>query len=213
MTIHDLDRSACGGTHVRHTGEIGAVLARRAERTRGRVRVEFVCGGRAIRRARADFVALSAIAASLSTGLDEAPAMVAAQQDEVTAFRREAGRLAGELARHEARVRYESTPPDLKGRRVVVERRPAGGVDSMRALALATAELDGAVFIGLCGDPPSVLLASSPSSELDAGTTLKAALAAIGGRGGGSPRIAQGSVRSAHDVDLVLQSTINLMTP
>ncbi|HEX6032703.1 MAG TPA: hypothetical protein VFY90_14825, partial [Tepidiformaceae bacterium] len=32
VTIRDLDRSACGGTHVRATGEIGPILLRRQER-------------------------------------------------------------------------------------------------------------------------------------------------------------------------------------
>src|SRR2546428_3105700 len=34
ITIQDLDRSACGGTHVRATGEIGALFIRKFERVR-----------------------------------------------------------------------------------------------------------------------------------------------------------------------------------
>src|ERR1035441_6635074 len=54
VSIDGLDRSACGGTHVRTTGEIGPILLRRTEKIRQSVRVEFVCGGRAVRRARAN---------------------------------------------------------------------------------------------------------------------------------------------------------------
>jgi alanyl-tRNA synthetase len=79
----------------------------------------------------------------------------------------------------------------------VVEQRPTGGVDQLRALALAVAAREGAVFVGTSADPPSVLLASAPSSGLDAGAILKVVLAACGGRGGGSARLAQGSVPSA----------------
>src|SRR4029434_2640281 len=57
VSIDGLDRSACGGTHVRSTGEIGPILLRRTEKIRQSVRVEFVCGGRAVGRARADFEA------------------------------------------------------------------------------------------------------------------------------------------------------------
>ncbi len=59
VSIEGMDRSACGGTHVRATGEIGAVLLRKVEKVRQTTRVEFLCGGRAIRRARADYDALS----------------------------------------------------------------------------------------------------------------------------------------------------------
>src|SRR3712207_8637653 len=56
-----VDRSACGGTHVGLTGEIGCVLIRGSERIRGNLRIEFVCGLRAVRRARADYNALATI--------------------------------------------------------------------------------------------------------------------------------------------------------
>ena len=41
--------------------------------------------------------------------------------------------------------------------------------------------------------PPTVLIATSADSGVDAGAVLKTALAATGGRGGGSPRLAQGT--------------------
>jgi Ser-tRNA(Ala) deacylase AlaX len=59
ISIQDLDRSACGGTHVRATGEIGPILLRKLDRIRGNLRIEFLCGGRAVGRAREDFEALS----------------------------------------------------------------------------------------------------------------------------------------------------------
>ena len=74
ISIQDLDRSACGGTHVRATGEIGPILLRKLDRIRGNLRIEFLCGGRAVARARADFEALSQIARVFSAPLDEAPA-------------------------------------------------------------------------------------------------------------------------------------------
>jgi alanyl-tRNA synthetase len=79
VSIDGLDRSACGGTHVRATGEIGPVLIRKLDKVRGATRVEFLCGQRAAGRARADFDALSGIAQALSTPLDDAPARVHAR--------------------------------------------------------------------------------------------------------------------------------------
>src|SRR5579871_5631146 len=38
VEIQDLDRSACGGTHVRATGEIGPILIRKLDRMRGNLR-------------------------------------------------------------------------------------------------------------------------------------------------------------------------------
>jgi alanyl-tRNA synthetase len=55
VSIEGVDRSACGGTHVRTTAEIGTVLLRSTEKIRKATRVEFVCGARAVRRARRYF--------------------------------------------------------------------------------------------------------------------------------------------------------------
>jgi alanyl-tRNA synthetase len=57
--------------------------------------------------------------------------------------------------------------------------------------------------------PASVLLASSEDSGVDAGRLLKEKLAAVGGRGGGSPRLAQGSVPDAGAVESVVASLVN----
>ncbi len=107
ISIQDLDRSACGGTHVRATGEIGPILLRKLDRIRGNLRIEFLCGGRAIARARADFDALSEIARIFSAPLDDAPAMVEAQREKLQESDRARRRLATELARSErARITY-----------------------------------------------------------------------------------------------------------
>jgi alanyl-tRNA synthetase len=49
VEIPDWDVSACGGTHVRRTGEVGVIKVLGWERVRGNVRFEFLCGARALR--------------------------------------------------------------------------------------------------------------------------------------------------------------------
>jgi alanyl-tRNA synthetase len=53
------------------------------------------------------------------------------------------------------------------------------------------------VYAGFAGTPPTVVFAASEDSGVNAGAVLKPVLAAVGGRGGGSPRVAQGSVPTA----------------
>jgi alanyl-tRNA synthetase len=61
-----------------------------------------------------------------------------------------------------------------------------------------------AIFVAALQDPPSVMLAASEDAGIDAGKLLKAALTAAGGRGGGTPRMAQGSVPDASKLDAIL---------
>lgn len=48
VEIDEIDFSPCCGTHVRSTGEIGIIKIRKVESYKGNIRVEFVCGHRAL---------------------------------------------------------------------------------------------------------------------------------------------------------------------
>jgi alanyl-tRNA synthetase len=206
VQIDGLDRSACGGTHVRATGEIGAILLGRVEKVRGAARMTFVCGHRAVQRARADHEALSGMAQRMSASLEELPALVASQREQLQTLESARRRLESELDGYRARERYEAAVPDLHGVRRVVERRPSGAVDELRGLGLALCGFARALMIGVVVEPPAVLLAASEDSGVDAGRTLKEALVAVGGRGGGSPRLAQGTVPDRAALDRLLDA-------
>jgi alanyl-tRNA synthetase len=194
VSIEGLDRSACGGTHVRATGEIGAVLLRKVEKVRQTARVEFLCGGRAVRRARADYEGLSRLAQLASVSLDEAPGVIAAQLETARAAEKARRKLEIELAGYEGRELYRDTAAGPDGVRRAVRRATSGSLDELRALAQNFTAQPKAVFVATLANPPSVLLAASADADVDAGQKLKAALAEAGGRGGGTARMAQGSV-------------------
>jgi len=197
VSIHELDRSACGGTHVRSTGEIGPILIRKLEKMRGNVRVEFLCGMRAVRRARADYQALAQIARLFSAPLDQAPALVAAQLEKALEADKVRRRMGTELATAQGRELYRATAEDAQGMRKTV-RRVDSISDELRAEAQSFAAGSKAAILILAENPPSALVAVSNDSGINAGQWLKTALAQVGGRGGGSAAIAQGSVPSSH---------------
>lgn len=205
ISIADLDRSACGGTHVRSTGEIGPVLLRKLEKIRQSTRVEFLCGGRAVRRARADFDALTKISQLFSASLDEAPAMVAAQLESAKAGEKAKRKVELDLAAYRGKELYRETSPAADGIRRVTERLERGNLEDLRAVAQSFIAQPKSVFLAVMEEPPSVLLAASEDAGLDAGKALKAAVTEAGGRGGGNARIAQGSVTDAGALDKVVE--------
>lgn len=48
VEIDDIDFSPCSGTHLSYTGEIGMIKIRKWKKYKGNIRVEFVCGNRAL---------------------------------------------------------------------------------------------------------------------------------------------------------------------
>jgi alanyl-tRNA synthetase len=193
VTIGDLDRSACGGTHVRATGETGPILIRKLERVRKAVRVEFLCGQRAIRRARADHDLLTRLATVFSAAPDELPALVESQRAELKETATARREVERELDRLRARELYADATPDAAGARWVVI-RDGDATERQRGLGQAVAALPRAVFVGATSSPPGLVLAASEDSGIDAAGVLRAALANVGGRGGGNARLAQGTV-------------------
>jgi alanyl-tRNA synthetase len=202
ISIEGIDRSGCGGTHVRSTSEIGPVFLRKLDKVRGNVRVEFVCGGRALTQARSDFRLLQEISKTLSSPPENAPAMIASLAERLKAAEKNAQRLATGLAILEGTELYSSTAPDADGVRRTTQTGPID--EAMRARAQAFVAGPKAAFLAVCPNPPSVLLAASADCGIDAGKLVKSAVTAVGGRGGGNAALAQGSVPSAAALERVI---------
>jgi alanyl-tRNA synthetase len=198
VSIAGLDRSACGGTHVRGTAEIGPVLLRRVDRAHGSARIEFLCGFRAIRRARADYDILSRIARLFSAAPEETPALAAAQIQALDASEKARRRLASELARSRGADLFRATAPNAAGSRYLVQTLAKGAVldDDVRGTAQGFTAGGKAVYIAVSEEPPALLVAASADSGVHAGNLVKAAVSARGGRGGGNPQVAQASLPS-----------------
>jgi alanyl-tRNA synthetase len=209
VAIQGIDRSACGGTHVRNTAEIGPVLIRRTEKIRGNTRLEFVCGLRALHQARADFRTLQELSRQLSAPAAETPGLVSAQLERIKALEKANQRLALEVAQREGREQWAATAPDAQGLRRAVEQVEQGAIDdALRTRAQAFVAQGRAVFLAVSKNPPSVLLAASADSGIHAGDRVKSAVTTAGGRGGGNQALAQGSLPATADLEAIASSLI-----
>jgi len=163
---------------------------------------------RAVRRARRDFESLTSIGGSLSASVDDAASLVAGQSERLKEADSARKKLEKDLATYRVRERYDAASAHANGVRTILI-RDAGSIDELRALAQAAFALPKVVVVGALTNPPSVLVASSEDSGVDAGQVLKAQLTVAGGRGGGSPRLAQGSVPDAAALESVVASIAN----
>ncbi|MGI4755256.1 MAG: alanyl-tRNA editing protein [Janthinobacterium lividum] len=197
IEIPGLDLNACGGTHVANTAGIGPLLLRGTEQVRGGVRLAFVCGGRAIQAAHDDFQRLAGLARTLSTGVEEVPDRIARLLAESRSAAKERTALLRSLAEAEA---VQLAAPATSSLVVHTLDPQQPGRDAAYAKLLASALVTNtpaklALIAFPQGTESSVVLAAKRGS-LDCGTSLRAALSDIGGRGGGSQEMAQGSLAS-----------------
>jgi alanyl-tRNA synthetase len=215
VTIQQLDRSACGGTHVRATGEIGAILIRKIERVRKAIRLEFLCGGRAVVQARADYALLSRLASELSASPDEVPHLLEAQRAELKEAQSARREAEGRVDLLQARELYAAAVPDAGGIRTVVLRDGVSSLETLRRVAQAFATLPRAMFIGIAAGSPAIVLSTSSDSGINAASVLKSVLTIVGGRGGGSATLAQGVVPGGVELEqaLVYLGTASLGQP
>jgi alanyl-tRNA synthetase len=205
IEISNCDLNACGGTHLRSTGQIGGLLVRGVQRMSRGVRVEFVCGLRAVRVAREDSVATSGAAALLSISAQELPIAVERMLQEGKARVKEYQKLRGELAALQAASLVSEESID-NGLRVVTRAWKDRDRDYVKVLALQTAAAGSstaAIFCAKEAEPMRVFVARSRDLGFDCGRILREELARWGLRGGGSADLAQGDVPAEHERELV----------
>jgi alanyl-tRNA synthetase len=202
ITIADFDRNACGGTHVRSTGQIGGLHLRGLEKVKQGLRIEFVCGLRAARTSRNDFNRLTAAARQLSVGFEEVPLAIQRLQTDAKQASKQTLMLMTEVAQYQGAELIAQTPVEVGLRMIQLQLTAANQVDASYAKLLASKiAAQSKQTIAILGwkpddasTPATVILSRSSDIELDCGTVLRTTLATHGGRGGGSKDMAQGSV-------------------
>jgi alanyl-tRNA synthetase len=193
IEVADFDLSACGGTHVARTGEIGVIAATAAEKFRGGTRLTFVCGGRALRVLREYRDAIAGSVRTLSVLPHELPAAIDRIQAEGKQARKTIARLQSDLAVHQA-ARLIAASPVVDGvhrAAYVIDGWEAAGLKAIAAAMTAEARV-AAALIGTSA-PIAIVVARSSDVSLDANAVLQQMLKRYGGRGGGKPELAQGA--------------------
>ncbi|MGH9497719.1 MAG: alanyl-tRNA editing protein [Terriglobales bacterium] len=206
IDIDDFDLTACGGTHVTATGQIGGILLRKIEKVRQGWRVEFVCGKRAVSTARRDYNTLTESAGLLSTHVWDVPQQVRKAQEESRALKKSAEQALAELADVHA-VQILAETQENGGRKVVVRVFPDRDLTFIKLLAqkLTRQSSNAVALLGAGAGTPAVLFAQSPGLPFDMGALMKEALAKLGGRGGGSKDMAQGGPAQTAGIEAELR--------
>ncbi len=197
VEVRDYDWSACGGTHVRSTAQIGLVKVIKVEKRGAETRITFRCGGRAFE----DYARISAATArlmeSLSAGRYEVASAVQKLIVESQANHKALQEVQARLVACEAAGLLAGAVPCDGEMRLVAQAFDGRDPSELRVLAR---QLVGAsrliALLGASGDKSQLIFARSQDAAGDMVAALRHALAVLSpegvARGGGAPAFAQG---------------------
>ena len=208
IDIRDFDLTACGGTHVHSTGQIGCILLRKIEKVRQSWRVEFVCGKRAIGTARRDYATLLEAGELFSSHIWDVPEQIRKIQEQARASRKAQESWFDELAEIYAE-RLLAETPESGGRRIIVRVFPERDLAFIKCLAQQlTRSSTAAAFLATTGKP-ALVFAQSPGQPFNMAALMKEALQTLGGRGGGSKDMAQGAPENVVGIETILSQLVS----
>lgn len=202
IEIEQFDITACGGTHVAHTGEVGMIKIIKQERMRGQVRIVFCCGQRALADYRLKNGVVTDLTTHLTTGLTDLPATVTKLQEDLkqvsrTLKKQEATLLAAVATQLLASAEQIGTMTLIV--HVFNEENPG----YLRGLSAHLTQQPGVVaLLGLAGAKSHLLFSRAQDAPGEMNQLLQTALQALGGRGGGTAVTAQGGGAAADDVQV-----------
>lgn len=194
VAIGDDEMVACGGTHPSSAGQLGLVKIVSATPARGKLRVAFLAGGRALADYFRCFDAAHEAAERFSTGVGQLAASVEAMQDRLRRAEAELGRMRREFLPAQVEKLLAGAEPLPDGARLV-----AALVDAdaplLRELASKLIERPGIVALLGARDGGRTNFAFGRSADVraDMGALMRRAAAPLGGKGGGRSDFAQGS--------------------
>ena len=190
IDIGPFDLSACGGTHVSKTGGIGIIALGPTERFKGGQRVEFFCGGRALKNFRAMRDAIAGAVRVLSVLPDELPQAIEKLQVETKDRQKALNALQQELARYRAEEFAAAAEQTAAGR--LVAKAVDADANGLKSLASAIASKPGHIAVLVSTSTPAlVVVARAADVAVAAHEVLAALTSKFGGRGGGKPDLAQ----------------------
>jgi alanyl-tRNA synthetase len=200
VSAGDFDHSACGGTHPKATGAVGQIHIRRSEKRGESLRIEFVCGERALQDLRWKNATLGRIAASFSVAQHQAEQAVERLREQEQQVRKQFQQADQQLLEFEAKALVEQAQSigQLKVVAQVWQREP----QTVRQLANLVAQAGGVALFGASASKPQLIFAGQ---GLDCGAILRRVVTAFGGKGGGSTQQAQGGIANANDLAAALE--------
>ena len=183
------DCCACCGTHVLRSGQVGLVKFLSVQKFREGVRIELLCGQRALDYLSRTWEQAKTIGQHLSVKPVDAAAAVERLEGELSALKMRCAGLEEAV--------FAGIAAEQAGKGNVLLFQPPMKPDSVRKLADAVSKACGGLAAVFAGEGSHYAYALGRANGQDISAAVKALNGALHGRGGGRNGFAQGSVEAA----------------
>lgn len=196
VEIQDFDMSPCGGTHPNHTGEIGLIKVLRSEKYKKMIRIEFVCGIRALN----DYVLKNDIIKQVSAELSSKPEKIMENlnkqngekkqlQDTIREYSLKLSTFQAEkMAVNAAKVKCD----------LIIKTFNEVKFEELKTIAEILSDTHNiSTIFGLEGAKKQVVITRAKDKNFD----ISKAVRAIGIKGGGNDKVFQGVVEDFKALD------------
>lgn len=183
------DCCACCGTHVLRSGQVGLVKFLSVQKFREGVRIELLCGQRALDYLSRTWEQAKTIGQHLSVKPVDAAAAVERLEGELSALKMRCTGLEETV--------FAGIAAEQAGKGNVLLFQPPMKPDSVRKLADAVSKACGGLAAVFAGEGSHYAYALGRADGQDISAAVKALNGALHGRGGGRNGFAQGSVEAA----------------
>ncbi|QXM06223.1 alanyl-tRNA editing protein [Crassaminicella indica] len=192
IEIDQFDFSPCCGTHSSHTGEVGVIKIRKWEKIRGNIRIEFVCGNRALKDFYWKNDTINKISKLLSVKDIDALSGVERIFSQYNSQKKEIRKLKEQLLDYEASTFYQSAyiVNNIKIINNIFDNRNFEDIRNLAAKIVSKPDV--IVLFGLKNEKAQMILSCSKEIDINMTKVFKEVCPIINGRGGGNAHTAQG---------------------
>ncbi|MFS0823486.1 alanyl-tRNA editing protein [Bacillus sp. 1P02SD] len=196
VEIEGYDTSACAGTHVSRTGELGLMKLLKTEKSKGNTRVYFIFGGRALKDYQATHSVLTTLGNKYSTNREGLIEKISKIETENKQYQREIEELKGKINEFLAQklIQTHNEP-------IIIQNFEDKSLKELQGIAKQINESSNKCVIFTTSLENKLLISHNGSVPVQCGQLFKQELKNYHGKGGGNNSTAQAAFDNVGDLE------------
>lgn len=196
VEIKGIDTSACCGTHVMSTGQLGVMKLLKTEKQKGNVRLHFKCGKRALSDYQTSHEIVQQLSNRFSTNRNQLIEAIAKLENENKQLQKEMEQLKEKNDEYLAHELLSKQSNEL-----FIQLFEDKNFNDIQGLSKKLTTMTNKILLLISTIENKVLLSHDGTRSLHCGQLFKQHLSSFNGKGGGNATSSQGAFTSKEDLD------------